>query len=239
MRFVICDDDEVVAQVLDAALTMEGHQLVGVAETTEAAVDLVGQYKPDVAVIEPAVGCNPVFDAVDVAIKVGTGVVLFSRSGVPIDHGRYVPEPTMVPKPNITALETVIGDMLVARFVDRRRAPTRRFQTTGPSDAAAFYAAINEAVEGDAFVSVAPRFDVADEWLWRVTAGVRETDLVLASSTAVMVFMPGAGEEGVHKLHERLIGDAAESNEGEMRAVVLDAGESPTDAFTRLKDAAL
>lgn len=239
MRFVICDDDEVVAQVLDAALTVEGHELVGVAETPAAAVDLVGQAKPDVAVIEPSVGCTSDYDAVDAANSVGAHVVLFSRTGSPIEHGRYKPEPPMVPKPNISALETVIGDMLVARFIDRRKQPTRRFQSMGPSDAAAFYAAINEAVQGDAFVSVAPRIERADSWLWRVTAGIRETDMVLTSSTAVLVFMPGAGKDGVHALYERLLSDPAESNEGDMRAVVLEAGESPSDAFARLKDATL
>src|ERR1700694_1666391 len=99
MRFVICDDDEIVTQVLDAALSIDGHELVGVAGTTTAAVELLEQTRPDVAVIDPAVGRNSDVDVIDAAISVGARVVVFSRSELHVDEGRYEPEPAMVRKP--------------------------------------------------------------------------------------------------------------------------------------------
>jgi DNA-binding NarL/FixJ family response regulator len=240
MRFVICDDDEMVTQVLDGALSDAGHELVGVAGTTAEAVELIEQMRPGVAVIDPSVGCNAAFDAIDAAISVGARVVVFSHVDMLVQNGRYEPSPALVLKPDVTALEAVIEGMTQTYpEVDRRSQPTRRFASAGPSDAAAFYAAVNEATEGDAFVSVSATVDGVDAWVGRVSLALRETDLVLRTSAAVLAFMPGAGKEGVHVLHERLINDDAASNEGVMQAVVLEAGESPTDGFARLKDATL
>ena len=242
MRFVICDNDEIVTQVLDAALSIDGHELVGVAGTTTAAVALLEQTRPDVAVIDPVVGfdSDSDVDVIDAAISVGARVVVFSHREMHVDEGRYQPEPAMVRKPDITALEAAVEGMVQTYpEVDRRRQPTRRFASAGPTDAAAFYTAVTEAVEGDAFVSVSRTVDRADSWVGRVAVALRETDLVLRSSSAVLVFMPTAGETGVHALHERLINYPAASTDGVMQAVVLEAEESPTDAFARLKDATL
>ena len=208
MRFVICDNDDMVTQVLDAALSVDGHELVGVAGTTTAAVELLEQTRPDVAVIDPVLGWNSDVDVIDAAISVGARVVVFSRSEMQLDDGHYAPKPAVVRKPDVTALEAAIEGMAhTYPDVDRRRQPTRRFASTGPSDAAAFYTAVTEAVEGDAFVSVSPSVDRPDSWVGRVTVALRDTDLVLRSSSAVLVFMPAAGEEGVHALHERLVHD--------------------------------
>ena len=212
------------------------------AGTTKAAVALLEETRPDVAVIDPVVGyyADSDVDVIDAAMSVGAQVVIFSHSGLHVDEARYAPMPAVVRKPNLTALEAAV-EGLVQTYpkVDRRRHATRRFASTGPSDAAAFYAAIIEAVEGDSFVTIRPTVDGADAWVRRVAFALRETDLVLRSSLAVMVFMPAAGKEGVHALHERLINDTAASNAGVMQAVVLDEGESPADAFARLKGATL
>jgi hypothetical protein len=242
MRFVICDNDEIVTQVLDAALSIDGHELVGVAGTTAAAVALLEETRPEFAVIDPVVGyySDSDVDVIDAAISVGARVVVFSHLGSVIDELRYAPRPAMVRKPDITALEAAVEGMVPTYpNVDRRRHTTRRFTSAGPSDAAAFYAAITEAVAGDSFVTIRPTADHADSWVRRAAVALRETDLVLQSSSAVMVFMPAAGEEGVHALHERLINDDAASNDGVMQAVVLDEGESPAEAFARLKNATL
>jgi hypothetical protein len=235
---VICDGDEIVSQVLDAALSIDGHELVGVAGTSTAAIQLLERTRPDVAVIDPVVGRYSHIDVIDAAMSVGARVVVFSHSAMNIDPARYAPKPAMVRKPDVTALEAAVeGLMQTYPAIDRRRQPTRRFVSTGPSDAAAFYTAVTEAVEGDAFVSVRPTLDRPDAWVERVIMSLRDTDLVLRSSAAVLAFMPAAGEEGVHALHQRLLNDGTTSNDGVMQAVVLDSGESPTDAFARLKDA--
>src|SRR4051812_46636662 len=112
MRFVICDADDMVTQVLDASLSDNGHELVGTADTTLSAVELLKETRPDVAVIDPAVGCNAEFDAIDAAIAVGARVVVFSRSAMDVEGGRYDPPPTMVLKPDVTAVEAAVADMV-------------------------------------------------------------------------------------------------------------------------------
>ncbi len=167
-------------------------------------------------------------------------MIVFSRTETPIEDSRYQTKLAVVRKPDIAALEAAVeGLALSYPEVDRRRWPTRRIVTAGPSDASAFYAAVAEAVEGDAFVSVSPTVEPTQVWVGRLTMALRETDLVLKSSSALLLFMPASGEEGVVALHERLTSDASASNDGVMQAVVLDAGESAADAFARLKDATL
>ena len=41
MRFVLCDDDEMLCSMVDATIATHGHDLVGIADTTTAAVGLV------------------------------------------------------------------------------------------------------------------------------------------------------------------------------------------------------
>lgn len=240
MRFVICDKDEMVVEILNAALSIDGHELVGVAGTTTAAVALLERTRPDVAVIDTEVGSDSDVDVIDAAIGAGARVVVFSRDEMHVEDGRYETKLAVVRKPDITALEAAV-EGLVQSYpeVDRRRWPTRRIVSAGPSDASAFYAAVAEAVEGDAFVSVSPRVDPIHTWVGRLRMALRETDLVLMSSSAVLLFMPASGEEGVVALHERLSNDTTASNDGVIQAVVLDAGESAADAFARLKAATL
>jgi hypothetical protein len=246
MRFAICDDDEMAAFVVDAALSVSGHELVGVADTAASAIGLVEHARPEVVVLDPSVGCSADhFDVIDAAISVGAHVVVFSRNVAAVVPGRYDPAPHMVQKPNITALESWIDRLATPmsshEVIERRRQPPRSFDgpaSAGPSDAAAFYAAANEAIEGDALVAVVPRFERAKVWVDRVALATRQTDFLLITSSAVLVFLPAGGEDGVLALHDRLIHDGAGSTEGEVRAVVLDADESTTDAFARLKDPA-
>jgi chemotaxis response regulator CheB len=50
MRFVICDDDEMLTSMVDATIASHGHDIVGIADTPVAAVGLVEHGQPDVVV---------------------------------------------------------------------------------------------------------------------------------------------------------------------------------------------
>lgn len=249
MRFVLCDDDEMLCSMVDGTIASHGHDIVGIANTTTAAVGLVEYGKPDVVVVDPSVGCNTDFDVIDTAISVGAQVIVFSRSGDAPASGRYVPEPLFVVKPDLWALEQAIGRLSAAPAsdlsdADRRHRPTRAPSgppPTGPRDATAFYSALNDAIEGDAFVAIATlsggtAIDLP-ALAALVTDHIRETDrlLMLITTSSLLVLLLGGGEEGVDSLLRRVQSDTHVPADIEFRSVVVASGESPTDAFDRLK----
>jgi chemotaxis response regulator CheB len=249
MKFVLCDNDEMLCSMIDATIAAHGHEVVGIADTTTAGVGLVQHGKPDVVVVDPSVGCNTDFDVIDTAMAVGAKVIVFSRSGDAPASGRYAPEPLFVVKPDLWALEQAIGRLSAepAQAVsdaDRRHRPTRAPRgplPTGPRDAAAFYAALNDAIEGDAFVAIASFSGGTAIDLPALAAlvsdHIRGTDLVLMLITAssLLVLLLGGGEEGADSLFQRVHKDSHVPTDVEFRSVVVAPGESPTDAFDRLK----
>ena len=247
MRFVLCDDDVMLCSMVDATIATHGHDVVGVADTTSAAVRLVEYGKPDVVVVDPSVGCNTDFDVIDTAIGVGAKVIVFSRNGGAPTSGRYDPKPLFVAKPDLQALEQAIGRLRVAQIVsdaDRRRRPMRAPdgpRPSGPRDAAGFYAALNEAVEGDAFVAItAADGDAAVDLqaLGEVVGNhLREADrdLMLITTSSLLVLLLGGGQQGIESVFNRVHNDPLVPSIVEFRSVVVGPGEDPTDAFDRLK----
>jgi hypothetical protein len=249
MRFVLCDDDEMLCSMVDATIATHGHDVVGIADTTSAAVGLVQHGRPDVVVVDPSVGCNTDFDVIDTAIAVGAKVIVFSRTGSAPASGRYHPEPAFVPKPDLWALEQAIGRLHLdpeqtVSDADRRHRPTRVPSgppPSGPRDAAAFYSALNEADEGDAFIAIAtvPEGTPIDlpALADLVSDHIRETDrlLMLITTSSLLVLLLGGREEGVDSLFNRVRRDSHLHTDVEFRSVVVTTGESPHDAFDRLK----
>src|SRR3954451_7574311 len=163
LRFVICDDDEMLSSVLDAMITDHGHEVIGVADSTNAALGLVEQGHPDVVVLDPSIGSNADFDVIDVALRGGAKVIAFGRSSEPLGTDRYPVRLPFILKPDLVALERAIErlhlDHEEVTEADRRQRPVRSAAgptPTGPSDAAAFYGALNDAGEGDSIVAIAP-----------------------------------------------------------------------------------
>jgi hypothetical protein len=249
MRFVLCDDDEMLCSMVDATIASHGHDVVGIADTTTAGVGLVEHGRPDVVVVDPAVGCNSDFDVIDTAIARGAKVIVFSRSAEAPASGRYVPEPAFVAKPDLWALEKVIERLhrdpqLAATEGDRRHRPTRAPSgppSSGARDAAAFYAALNDAIEGDAFIAIetisaSSAIDLP-ALAMVVSEQIRETDrlLMLITTSSLLVLLLGGGEEGVSSLFNRVHDDAHLPAGIEFRSVLVAHAESPTDAFDRLK----
>lgn len=248
MRFVLCDEDPLVVSMVETIVERQGHEVLGVADNTAIASELVAVGHPDAVVVDLSLGYNTDFDIVETAIRVGARVVVFGHNA---DHAvleEFEPRPIVVAKPDFVALEEVIerltGDAGVAPggLVERRLRPARA--AIGPEpvdlhDTQAFYEALANAVAEDAVVSIeavegAPPLD--DEVARRVRAVVRSTDRVLAMGSVVRVFLAGPGTVGLDSLVARLAADrASEGGLVAYRRAVVGADESGADAFDRLK----
>ena len=107
---------------------------------------------------------------------------------------------------------------------------------TGPADAQAFFEAVNDALPGDAMVSI----DVsasAEAVAADVVGLVRGTDRLLVVPTAVRFYLPGDGEDGIRSLLQRVSDVGAVTLDGRPVFVVVEDGEHGADAFDRLKRA--
>ena len=236
MKLVVCDADPLLREVVEAVIAKAGYDLVGVADNTAVATRLVRAAHPDIVIVDLSLGYNTDFDIVESAIDVGARVIVFSHNA---DHAvldRYSPRPTVVPKPDIAELEREIAKGAGSDADDDTTAPDRRQRPsraaegplpTSPADAQAFYEALGNAAEGDAVLAVGPA-DLAA----LVVERVRGSDRVLDTGSKVMVFLPGAGEEGIDAFVSRVVDGVSGAS---VRAVVVARGESGIDAFARLK----
>lgn len=249
MRVVLCDEDELLLTMVEAIVVRQGHDVVGMADTTPAAVGLIEHAKPDIAIIDLALGFNTDFDAVKSAINVGARVIVFSHTADAHLLEAYSVRPIVVPKPNLDELERVLitlpaADEPATSSVDRRVRPTRAASgppPTGPGDAQAFYESLNSADGGDGIVwadlsGVAPGIDEHGV-VEQVKAVMRAGDRLLASPGSIRVFLPGADEDGVASFRRRLGGADVLPAGSAVHSVVVADGESPTAAFDRLKTA--
>jgi CheY-like chemotaxis protein len=250
MRFVLSDDDQMFRSIVESVVTGQGHEVVGVAETTVGATELLRHARPDAVVIDLTLGFNTDFDVVEAAASVGAKVIIFSFQADQVELGRHAVTPIVVSKPDFVALERAIAqlgfdDSPHAAETDRRRRPSRAAAgpvPTGLGDAQAFYEAVNNAVEGDTLVLITPPEDgpssdteaVAE----RVAQVIRSTDRVLESLASVHVFLAGGDVDGTESLSDRVLQKVQPPSGTTVRSVVVEPGESGSDAFDRLKRAA-
>lgn len=238
MKFVLCDEDELLRSLIEAILERQGHEVIGVADHTAIGSQLVRAGKPDAVIVDLSLGYNTDFDIIETAIDVGARVIVFSHNADHLVLGRYSPSPIVVSKPDLHALELVtakeFGDAEgpVDSTVERRRRPSRAAigpQPTGVSDAQAFYEALGNAAEGDALLSIE-----GSENAEVVAKLVRGTDRVLDTGTKLLIFLAGGGTEAIvaflDRMHEQATG-------GMVRSIVVNTGETGGDAFGRLKSA--
>jgi chemotaxis response regulator CheB len=239
VRFVLCDEDQLIRSIVESIVTRLGHEVVGVAETTAAATQLISYTHPDAVICDLSLGFNTDYDVVQAAISAGARPIVFSKTADAAALGRYAEAPVLVRKPDLTALEHTL-ERLVKDGADhvveteRRRRPTREAvgpEPIGLSDAQAFYEALNNATEGDALLSIDGHAHGE-----RAAGVVRGTDRLLVAPGSVKVFLAAGGEAGIASFLRRL--DAVAPLAGAVvRAVVVEAGEAPSDAFDRLKHA--
>jgi chemotaxis response regulator CheB len=244
VRVVLCDDDGLLRESVEALIPKVGHEIVGIADSTAVGVSLVEASRPDAVVFDMSLGYNTDFDVIEAALEVGAKVVVFSYNADDAILARYAVRPTVVHKPDLTTLEMVLGRLEIddqQRVVEgeRRSRPTREAAgpvPTGVVDAAAFYEAINEARPGDAMVSIELPVD-AEHVAVRLIELLRSGDRLLASGHAVRVFLVAGGDEGVRSFVERLAGLAVLPPDVKISAITVADGEAPTDAFERLRTA--
>jgi hypothetical protein len=250
MRFVLCDEDHLFTSMMEAMLGDLGHEVVGLATATADAVRLVETARPDVVIVDLSLGFNTDFDVIESALAVDATTIVFSYNANDAILSRYATRPLVVHKPDLTELERVVARLQLDsdRGVvehDRRERPGRAAsgpQPTGLEDAQAFYEAMNDAVAGDALVSIelpdgaGPAGDAADTAV-RVREVMRDTDRLLVSGGAVRVFLPAGGEDGIASFQARVDAAAAVPHEATIKSVVVADDEPPAVAFDRLKHA--
>ena len=245
MRIVVCDGDDLLRSMVEVMVSRQGHEVVGVADTVGAAAGLLERARPDAAVIDLALGVNADFDLVAIAQSVGAKVVVFSRTAYEELLEGYTERPVVVPKPDLDALEGVLARLgePAEPPAERRRRPVREVsgpRPTGVGDAQAFYEALNDAVAGDALIwidltSLADEPAAAAELGEQVVRVMRDHDRLLASPDAIRVFLPGAEDDGIDAFGLRLASGPFVLVEAPMRGVVVEPGESPVEAFERLR----
>lgn len=241
VRIVLCDEDGLMREAVESLIPKAGHDLVGVADTTADAVALVETARPDAVVFDMTIGYNTDFDVIEAAQEAGATVLVFSYNTDDAVLSRYAIRPIVVHKPDLVLLEAslrrldVEGQRPVER--ERRQRPTRELPSppaTGLADAAAFYEAINQAVSGDAMVSIETPEDaplVAE----RVADVLRAHDRLLATAHTVRVFLVAGGEAGRESFLRRLAEAEIVPPGSTVTSVIVAEGESPLDAFDRLK----
>jgi len=250
MRFVLIDEDRLITSMIEGMLQDLGHEVLGVVDTTAAAVQLIHATRPDVVILDLSLGYNTDFDAVGAAEDVGARTIVFSYNADDAVLSRYRVRPMVVFKPDLSELERVVGRLDVDAAVrvvdhDRRTRPSRPASGPPPTnlaDAQAFYEAVNDAVGGDALISI----DLPDAYgagddpgkaAARVQGVMRATDRLVASASSVRIFLPGGAQDGIQSLLARLdqVGGLPEG--ATVRSIVVAPEELPADAFDRLKQA--
>jgi hypothetical protein len=242
VRIVLCDGGGLLRESVEALIPKVGHEIVGIADTTALGVNLVAASRPDAVVFDMALGYNTDFDVIEAAQDLGAKVVVFSYNADDTILAGYPVRPVVVHKPDLVALEVVLrrlevdADHGVVEH-ERRARPSRDLSVPAPTgvvDAAAFYEAINEAQPGDALVSIDVPADAAPV-AERMLDVMRRTDRLLATSHTLRVFLVAGGEIGVTSFLVRLGSAGVLPSDVTIHSVIVGEGESPLEAFDRLK----
>ena len=139
----------------------------------------------------------------------------------------------VVVKPDLAALEQVLTrldvDDLSHHIIDRERRVRPSRTAAGPAasgidDARAFFEAVNEARDGDGIISI-DLWQGADSVASVATQLLRQGDRVLAFPTAVRLYLPGGGEEGVRSVLQRVADNCVATQERTVASVVVEEGE--------------
>lgn len=233
--------------MVETIVDRQGHEVVGAADNTAIATELVVHGRPEVVIVDLSLGYNTDFDIIDVSMAVGAQVIVFGHNA---DHqilDKYQPRPHVVRKPDFVQLEQMIcratTDDYKLGHAERRLRPARVAigpRPTGVDDAQAFYEAMANAVEDDVVVSVEPATaggpGLAEHDATRLAGLVRESDRVLAASSSVKVFLAGGAPVGLDALLGRLRAEWPDlADDVLVRSVVIGPGESSAEAFDRLK----
>jgi CheY-like chemotaxis protein len=242
VRIVLADDDACMRDLVEAVVTSQGHTVAGAADSAVAGVRLIETSRPDVLILDLSVSANSDYDIIAAANEIGAHVIVFSHHTDTDLRARYGVAPTVVAKPDLTALEHVLvglerGGEDGPVEEDRRHRPTHAASgpiPTGIGDAQAFFEAINGARPGDVIVSVDLSGDtttLAND----VARLMRGTDRLLAFPHTVRFYLPGGGQESIRSLLRRASVAGAIPPGCRAESVVVGEDEHGADAFERLK----
>lgn len=241
MRIVVCDEDILMSELIESLVTRTGHEVAGIAVDTASAVHLIEAARPEAVILDLSLGYNTDFDVIASAQGVGARAIVFSRNAEVDRLRRYDPAPTVVPKPDLTALEHLlerleIDEQRQAVEQERRTRPVRAAsgpEPMGISDTQAFFEAVNGAHAGDALVS----FDGEGTGALAevVLQLLRATDRLLAFPDGIRCYLPGGGEPSVPSLLGRIAEVAALPPGAKATSVVVAEGEDGAAAFDRLR----
>jgi chemotaxis response regulator CheB len=244
MEIVVCDDDSFMREMVESLVRTTGHHVLGIADTSAAAVGLIETGRPDAVVLDLSLGYNTDFDVLGAAISAEAQAIVFTGNADAEMLAEYPVAPVVVIKPDLRALEQALlrldrdADAHVVEK-DRRVRPVRAAEgpvPTGVSDAQAFFEAVNAAQVGDALVGL----DVpigAEAVAAEVGRLLRDTDRVLLIlPRAVRVLLPGGGAEGVASVLDRIREAPVATNECQVASVIVQPGEEGAGAFDRLKN---
>ncbi len=245
---MLCDDDRLYTEMVEVMLNNLGHEVVGVARTLADSTALVATARPDGVILDLSLGFNSDFDVIETAATVGATSIVFSSLADDAILRKYTVQPMVVHKPDLTTLERVVGrlELLGERRVadqDRRRRAGRAASGPEPttiSDPQAFYGALHDASAGDVLVALrlsdpGGTGEDAAVTAVRIRAVIRSTDRILMSPKVIRVYLAGAEGDGVESFLARLEEAQAVPLGATLTSVVIMHGETPTDAFERLK----
>jgi chemotaxis response regulator CheB len=242
MRIVVCDEEPFIRDIVETVAVTTGHEVVGVADSAATAIGLIETARPDAIVVDLWLGFDSDYDVIQTALDVGALPVVFSTHGDEELAGYALPLPFVI-KPDVAALEKVLARLAMDDPIpeppsrERRSRPTRWAAGTAPSgidDARAFFEAINEAASGDGIISIDLR-QGAESVAREAAQLLREGDRVLALPTAVRLYIPGGGQEGVRSVVQRVADNSVATQDRTVACVVVQSGERGADAFDRLK----
>ncbi len=251
MRVLICDDDAQLRTVLRTVVADRGHEVVGEAETAADAYDVLARTKPDAAIIDLALRVGSGREVARRAAERGCRVIVFSAFLDDVDpHTLGV---IAVPKPDFAALESAL-DALAARGSDEERwrkgnadrrattiSPDRPMPNSPVEDPSDFYQALGDARPGDSimFIDVSPTTaDATATFAITVRGVIRAHDhLMRRGDQLVALLVEGLPEAAtaVAARLERASGAASPTVTWTWRHTLIEADESPADAFQRLR----
>jgi CheY-like chemotaxis protein len=246
VKIVVCDGDSFMLELVQSLVRSTGHDVLGIADTTPAAVGLIETGRPDAVVLDLSLGYNTDFDITEAAISVGARAIVFTENADAEILGRYSVAPAVVVKPDLEALEQVLrrlgrdesGGQVTVQ--DRRRRPIvvpEGEPSAGPNDAPAFFEAVNGARSDDALVTLEVPLG-AEEIASEVRRHVRDTDRVLLMlPRAVRVFLPGGGKDAVASVMARVRELRLDTSHWRVASVIVGEGEDGAAAFERMRSA--
>jgi CheY-like chemotaxis protein len=241
MRFVVCDDDDTVRDVVADLLAQEGHSVVAEADSALAAVELMDRHRPDGVIVDLSLRFGSGPEVLAVAARMGCPAIVFSSYVEGFDAKTGPGAPIVVEKPDFVALLAAVSAVAGrARGWDgqerRRPTPSRpRATATGlADDATAFYRALERAQADDALVVVDPDDPATvPRLLMAVRSAIRAHDVAMIHRGRVFALMVGGGPDAPGSMSERL-NDAWHPTVTAAHGMVGDY-DSPSEAFLALR----